>query len=82
MDHEQEIPAECEAAFEWLMRRYGDRLTPEMADGLRASVEGVVKTVAAMRKVPLANGDAPLLGFDPGPRRQERQERQGAPGER
>jgi hypothetical protein len=47
------------------MRRYGDRLTPDMVDGLRGAVEAVVKTVAAVRSVPLANGDAPLLGFAP-----------------
>jgi hypothetical protein len=47
------------------MRRYGDRLTPDMVDGLRGSVEAVVKTVAAVRSVPLAHGDAPLFGFAP-----------------
>jgi hypothetical protein len=36
-----------------------------MVDGLRGSVEAVVKTVAAVRSVTLANGDAPLLGFAP-----------------
>ena len=56
---------ECEAAFDWLMRRYGDRLTPEMADDLRGSVEAVMKTVAALRSVRLENGDAPLAGFSP-----------------
>ena len=65
MSQEQEIQVECEAAFDLLMRRYGDRLTPDMVDGLRGSVEAVVKTVAAVRSVTLANGDAPLLGFAP-----------------
>ena len=59
------IQKECEAAFDLLMRRYGDRLTPEMAEGLRGSVEAVVKTVAAVRSVKLENGDAPLIGFAP-----------------
>jgi len=36
-----------------------------MVDGLRGSVEAVVKTVAAVRSVTLANGDAPLFGFAP-----------------
>jgi hypothetical protein len=40
-------------------------LSPEMADGLRAAVESVVKTVTALRAIPLANGDAPLLGVAP-----------------
>lgn len=65
MSDEQEIQRECQAVFEWLMDRYGNRLTPEMADGLRATVEGVVKTVAAVRSVKLENGEAPLLGFTP-----------------
>ena len=65
MSQEQEIQGECEAAFNLLMRRYGDRLTPDMVDGLRGSVEAVVKTVAAVRSVTLANGDAPLFGFVP-----------------
>lgn len=56
---------ECEATFYWLMRRYGDRLTPEMVEDLRGSVEAVVKAVAALRSVRLENGDAPLPGFSP-----------------
>jgi len=59
------IQKECEAAFELLMRRYGDRLSPEMTEGLRGAVEAVVKTVAAVRSVKLENGDAPLIGFTP-----------------
>lgn len=65
MSEEQRIQMECEAAFDLLMRRYGDRLTPEMVGGLRASVETVVKTVAAVRSVRLENGDAPLVCFAP-----------------
>jgi hypothetical protein len=65
VSQEQEIQVECEAAFNLLMRRYGDRLTPDMVDGLRGAVEAVGKTVAAVRAVPLANGDAPLRGFAP-----------------
>ena len=65
MSDEQEIRTECEAAFDLLMRRYGDRLTPEMVDGLRGSVEAVIKTVATLRSVNLDNGSAPLLGFAP-----------------
>jgi hypothetical protein len=65
VSQEQEFQLESEAAFNLLMRRYGDRLTPDMVDGLRGSVEAVVKTVAAVRSVTLANGDAPLVGFAP-----------------
>jgi hypothetical protein len=62
---EQTVQMECEAAFSLLMRRYGDRLTSEMADGLRRSVETVMKTVTALRSVTLENGDAPLVCFAP-----------------
>lgn len=65
MSDEPKIPMECGAAFDLLMRRYGDRLTPEMVDGLRGTVEAVVRTVAALRSVNLDNGSAPLLGFAP-----------------
>lgn len=65
MSEEQRIQMECEAAFDLLMRRYGNRLTTEMADGLRESVKTVVKTVAALRSVRLENGDAPLVAFAP-----------------
>jgi hypothetical protein len=62
---ESDLQRECDAAYEMLMRRYGNRLSPEMADGLRAAVESVVKTVTALRAIPLANGDAPLPGAAP-----------------
>jgi hypothetical protein len=65
VSQEPESRGECEAAVDLLRRRYGDRLTPDMVDGLRGAVEAVVKTVAAVRSVPLANGDAPLRGFAP-----------------
>jgi len=65
VSEEQRVQTECEAAFDLLMRRYGDRLTPEMAEGLRRSVEAVVKTVMALRSVRLDNGDAPLVCFAP-----------------
>lgn len=65
MSDEQRVRMESEAAFNLLMRRYGDRLTPEMADGLRRSVETVMKTVMALRSVTLENGDAPLVCFAP-----------------
>ncbi len=65
MSEEQRIQQESEAAFDLLMRRFGDRLTPEMSDGLRASIETVVKTVAALRSTRLENGQAPLVGFAP-----------------
>ncbi|HYL81044.1 MAG TPA: hypothetical protein VEU07_09535 [Candidatus Acidoferrum sp.] len=65
MSTEQESQRESEAAFALLMHRYGDRLTPEMAEGLRRSVEAVVKTVMALRAVRLENGDAPLVCFAP-----------------
>ena len=65
MSQERVIQEECEAAFDLLMRRYGDRLTPEMAEGLRGAVQAVTNTVAAVRSVRLENGEAPLTGFAP-----------------
>ena len=65
MNDEQRIQQESGAAFDFLMRRYGDRLSPEMADELRGCVEAVVKTVAALRSARLENGEAPLVGFAP-----------------
>ena len=32
-----------DAAFDLLMRRYGDRLTPEMAEGLRGAVQALTR---------------------------------------
>jgi hypothetical protein len=65
VSQERAIQEECDAAFDLLMRRYGDRLTPEMAEGLRGAVQAVAKTVAAVRSVRLENGEAPLTGFAP-----------------
>jgi hypothetical protein len=65
VSEDPEIQRECEAVLELLMRPYGDRLTPEMREGLRGSVETVVKTVAAVRSVRLENSEAPLGGFAP-----------------
>ena len=65
VNEDQRIQMECEAAFALLMRRYGDRVTPEMVEVLKGSVEMVVKTTAALRSVSLANGDAPLVCFAP-----------------
>ena len=63
MTDEQEFRQDCEAAFDLLMRRYGNRLSSEMVDGLRGSVEAVVRTVRTLRSIKLQNGDAPLVGF-------------------
>jgi hypothetical protein len=65
VSEDQRVQTESEAAFDLLMRRYGDRLTPEMVEGLRGSVEAVAKTVAALQSVRLGNGNAPLVGFAP-----------------
>ncbi len=65
MSDEQSLQQECEATLEFLRCRYGERLTPEMLEGVRGAVQSVVKTVAAVRSVRLENGDAPLTGFAP-----------------
>ncbi len=67
MNPDQGVHEESSAAFELLLRRYGDRLTPDMAEGLRSAVESVVRTLAALRSVKLENGETPLTGFTPEP---------------
>ncbi len=59
------IREECEAAFNRLLQRYGNRLSPTMREELRESVGAVVKTVTALRSVRLENGEAPLAPFIP-----------------
>ncbi len=60
-----ETERELDHTYAFLIERYGNRLSPEMAETLRVAVGAVMKTVSAVRAVPLANGDAPLLGFSP-----------------
>jgi hypothetical protein len=51
---------ELEALWTAVRQRHGARLgEAELAD-LRQSVEGIVALVRALRRVPLANADAPL----------------------
>ncbi len=59
------MSTESEAALDLLMRLYGDRLTPDMASGLKGSVEALMKTIDALRAVPLTNANAPLEAFAP-----------------
>jgi hypothetical protein len=59
------VRGEGEAALNGLLSRYGDRLTPAMREELSEAVSGVVKTVTALRSVPLANGEAPLSPLVP-----------------
>ena len=65
MSGEQRLQIECKAALDLLVRLYGDRLTPDMVEGLKGSVETVVKATLALRSVRLGNGDASLEGFAP-----------------
>jgi hypothetical protein len=65
MQDPEEIKAETEMLLEMVLCRYGERLTPEMRDGMRGAVETVVKTLIPLRSVKLENQDAPFIHFAP-----------------
>ena len=65
MNDADAVKEESEALFGLVKRRYGDRLTPDTLDGLRAAVETVAKTVVALRSVKLEYRDEPLVLFTP-----------------
>jgi len=58
-------PAEADLLFALVRERYGSRLTPEQLTAIRQLVMGIVDDARALRAVPLANADAPLLPTPP-----------------
>ena len=56
-------PAEVELRLALVRQRYGDRLTAEQLDEMRQALAVQVDNAAALRAVPLANGDAPYPPF-------------------
>jgi len=48
-----------------IQHRYGNRLSIQDIEEVKKGVDGVIKTVAALRSVPLANSDEPMLRFTP-----------------
>jgi hypothetical protein len=61
------VPSEEDLLFALVRARYGDRLTPEELDALRATVAGVVEGVREVRAVPLRNAQGPLPPTGPDP---------------
>lgn len=57
--------AEKEYLCDLIRRRYGNRLSAEDFEAVKKGVDGVVKAVAALRSVPLANSDEPMMRFIP-----------------
>lgn len=58
-------PAEVDRLLEIVRLRYGDRLGPEQLTPLREGIAAIAALAAAVRAVPLANGDEPLASFMP-----------------
>jgi hypothetical protein len=53
--------SEVELLFTLVRERYGDRLTPEELEAVRAGVRAMVEGARALRAVRLDNADGPLL---------------------
>ncbi len=56
---------EAEALLELIKTRYGDRLTPDELVEVRNSLQTILDSVVAMRKLKLENGDEPYQFFKP-----------------
>jgi hypothetical protein len=53
--------SEADLLFALVRERYGDRLSPEELEAVRASVTAIVDGARALRAVRLDNADGPLL---------------------
>ncbi len=61
MNDQNEVKTQNEVLFDCLKGLYRDRFIPEMQNDLKAAMETVVKTVVALRSVPLNSyGDLSL----------------------
>jgi hypothetical protein len=58
---------EAELLFALVRERYGSRLSPDELEAVRAGVAAIVEAAQALRAVPLANADSPLLPLRPNP---------------
>lgn len=56
---------EKEYLYRLLQRRYGNRLSGHDFKEVEKGVDGVIKTVAALRSVSLENSDEPMIRFIP-----------------
>jgi len=57
--------AEKEYLCRLIQYRYGDRLSAQAFEEVKKGIDGVIKTVTALRAVPLANSDEPMPRFIP-----------------
>ena len=53
--------SEADLLFALVRERYGNRLTPEELEAVRAGVSAIVDGARALRAVRLDNADGPLL---------------------
>jgi len=65
MNDQNEVKTQKEVLFDCLKGLYCDRFSPEMANDLKAAMETVVKTVVALRSVPLNSYGDLYLPFTP-----------------
>jgi hypothetical protein len=65
MEDQERLKVESEMLLEMVLGRYGDRLTPEMVEGVRGAAETVAKTLIPLRSVKLENHDPPFVQFAP-----------------
>ena len=65
MNEQNEVKTQKEVLFDCLKELYRDRFSPEMQNDLKAAMETVVKTVVALRSVPLNSYGDLSLPFTP-----------------
>jgi hypothetical protein len=53
------VPAEVAARYDWIMKKWGDRLTDEQKSDIRRMLTDNEKGLAAMRAFPLGNETEP-----------------------
>jgi len=58
-------PAVVEARLAEVVARFGDNLTPEQREQVRARIERTLQLASALRTAPLGNADEPESGFAP-----------------
>lgn len=56
---------EVDDLFEFVRKRYGNRLTQEELENVREKVVQIVETAVALRSVRLKNSDEPFFVFSP-----------------
>jgi len=65
MNQQNEVKTQNEVLLNCLKGLYHDRFSPEMQNDLKAAMETVVKTVVALRSVPLNSYGDLSLPFTP-----------------